>query len=161
MKILFLDIDGVLNCSDTFKDQPRGDAIDDDMVRCINRVIDVTGCKIIISSAWRFCYTLPVLRRKLGEHGLLPNTVIGVTGRGDGRGNEILAWLALHPEVTCWAAVDDDSFDMGPVKDRLAHTSFQTGILGKHVDQLILLLGEKESETSSLTSGNDSGRMTP
>lgn len=142
MKILFLDIDGVLNSAQVLADRGRHDAIDRDMVEQINRVTATTGCKIVVSSSWRFLWPLSELKQVLRSHGL-HDVIIDATqikprlGRRD---EEIQAWLANHPEVTQFAVVDDNSFDLTAVADRLAHTSFVTGILPEHADKLIQLL---------------------
>lgn len=142
MKVLFLDIDGVLNSAKVLEEKGRHDAIDHDMVEQINRVTTTTGCSIVISSSWRWLWSLGELKAILRQHGL-HDVVIGATQtkpRLERRDEEILAWLAQHPEVKQFAVVDDDSFDLTAVADRLVHTSFITGTLPEHADRLIELL---------------------
>lgn len=141
MKILFLDIDGVLNSAAVLADKGRHDAIDRDMVERINRVVRDTGCNIVISSTWRLLWPLGELKALLRQHGMI-DVVIGQTPRLDRRDNEILEWLAEHPEVTRFVAVDDDTFDMTAINHRLVATSFQTGMLDHHADQAIAILNK-------------------
>lgn len=68
-KIIFLDIDGVLNTKDWHcrmtKDTPRdefGYAFDPVAVANLAHIIDETGADIIISSSWKF-YGVPKLRK--------------------------------------------------------------------------------------------------
>lgn len=141
MKVLFLDIDGVLNCGATFEGKHRCDVIDRDMVQEINRVIQATDCNVVISSSWRLAWPMGELKARLRQEGMI-DRVIDKTPMLRRRDDEILAWLKEHPEVTRFAVVDDDSFDLTAVADRLAHTSFETGLLAKHADRLIELLND-------------------
>lgn len=141
MKILFLDIDGVLNSAQTFEDKHRHDAIDTTMVERINKVVEQTECKIVISSTWRILWTLGELSHILRLHGLR-DVVIGETPDLGRRDVEILAWLEEHPEVQQFAVVDDDAHDLTKVSHRLVQTSFYTGILDEHTDKLIELLSK-------------------
>lgn len=73
MKVLFLDMDGVLNSNAYFRspsyaesramramgdDESYGDEwtsmVDNDLVKILNRVIRETGAKVVISSSWRY-----------------------------------------------------------------------------------------------------------
>jgi hypothetical protein len=59
MKVIFLDIDGVLNCEDGFRSKICTERDDYGMLfyppseRLINKLIDETGAKVVISSTWR------------------------------------------------------------------------------------------------------------
>lgn len=62
MKLIFLDIDGVLNCESAFKSGLNHKETSDGQSYCefgrdqaalINRLIDETGAKVVISSTWR------------------------------------------------------------------------------------------------------------
>lgn len=53
MKILFLDIDGVLN-DHTFNKQVGSCRIDAAKAKLVNYIIEKTDCKLVISSAWRY-----------------------------------------------------------------------------------------------------------
>tara|TARA_R110000822_G_scaffold8487_5_gene33317 strand:- start:459 stop:884 length:426 start_codon:yes stop_codon:yes gene_type:complete len=140
MKVLFLDIDGVLNRYDMFEGKGSREIISDEMVARINRVVKETGCSVVISSSWRLSMPLSELSLLLGEHGFLSETIIDRTPHIDRRDNEILVWLRDHKDVTKFAVVDDEASDLTDVKDQLVQTSFDTGILDEHVDQLIEML---------------------
>lgn len=140
MKVLFLDIDGVLNRYDMFEGKGSREIISDEMVTRINRVVKETGCSVVISSSWRLIMSLSELSLLLGEHGFLSETIIDRTPHIDRRDNEILVWLRDHKDVTKFAVVDDEASDLTDVKDQLVQTSFDTGILDEHADQLIKML---------------------
>tara|TARA_R110002094_G_scaffold174597_2_gene155356 strand:- start:257 stop:682 length:426 start_codon:yes stop_codon:yes gene_type:complete len=140
MKVLFLDIDGVLNRYDMFEGKGSREIISDEMVARINRVVKETGCSVVISSSWRLIMSLSELSLLLGEHGFLSETIIDRTPHIDRRDNEILVWLRDHKDVTKFAVVDDEASDLTDVEGQLVQTSFDTGILDEHVNQLIEML---------------------
>ena len=59
MKIVFLDVDGVLNCKTTedviWRDKGKMGirGIDDSKVELLKKIIDSTGARIVVSSTWR------------------------------------------------------------------------------------------------------------
>lgn len=120
LKILFLDIDGVLNSTRTcvaFGGYPieleHINAFDQVAIRLIQRLCDAADVKVVLSSAWRLHYPYAQVARALG----LP--IIDKTPYLIGpRGMEINAWLSEHPLVEQYAILDDDA-DMLP--DQLPH----------------------------------------
>lgn len=129
-KILFLDIDGVLNSKRTceafdgyphnFADMKRFDSV---AIALVQRLCAQTACAVVLSSDWRFDFTAQETAKALD----LP--VIDVTPKLVGsRGKEINAWLAAHPEVTVFAIVDDiaEMFDTHPIQ--FVHTDDKVGL---------------------------------
>ena len=152
MKVLFADCDGVLNSERWFKEDLRlGDAslglrsIDPVAVDMLREVLRVTGAMPVLTSLWRLSDVCVQTLRDAG----LPITETTPLLRGDAnRGEEIAAWLEAHPEVTCFAIVDDDpaAGDCG-LRSRLVLTRWETGLQPEHCRQLIRLLGVAESAT--------------
>jgi hypothetical protein len=58
VKVLFLDIDGVLNGHERHPDSPYT-TIRPDCVTHLNTVLLKTGCKVVVSSAWRYMLLRP------------------------------------------------------------------------------------------------------
>lgn len=158
MKVLFLDIDGVLNSHTWFSREGaiRRIRSDDEIVLSefdptavarLQRVLDVTKAEIVLSSSWRILPSnYEAAQRGVGQK-FLGRTVNHVFRNGNflARGYEIQAWLQANADrnVEAFAAVDDDTGDEWPeeILERFVHTSWQTGLLDEHVDQLIALLG--------------------
>lgn len=145
MKILFLDIDGVLNSAHVLEQQQRGDAIDRGMVERVNQIIRATDCKIVVSSTWRLLHSMGQLKAMLRLHGMIdvvidrtPDLVDDTHNRGD----EIEAWLKGHPEVSQFVILDDES-DMSDVINHLVQTSFKTGLQDEHVVKAIDILSNE------------------
>lgn len=105
MRVIFLDVDGVLNSEDyllkleaqhrllghTEPASPKRETtcdcfklyhqIDRDAVARVNRIATATGAKIVVSSTWRKLFDPPDLRRVLEAHGLAVE-IIGQTPDG-------------------------------------------------------------------------------
>lgn len=168
MRVIFLDIDGVLN-SEAFlreldvehRELGHHDLcecyrlehqIDRDAVARLNHLIAETGAKIVISSSWRRLLDPPELRRVLGEYGLVAE-IIGETPDGHDdemraayefpdqlfRGNEIDFWLKAHPEVDRFVILDDCS-DMAMHGSRLVQTDAQVGLTDEDVELAIRVM---------------------
>ena len=56
-KIIFLDIDGVLN-SETYDKNRTAGAIDPECAKRLNRIIKETNADIVISSSWKLSPSL-------------------------------------------------------------------------------------------------------
>ena len=153
MKILFLDIDGVMVISDKeLHNGPFRTEIWD--VRCVevlNAVIESTDCQIVLSSDWRLHLNLRqiwdifqfnrVSRMPLGFTGLatLDGGWINVNRLEEDRGIEINKWLATHgfnPPFNMWCAVDD--MNLSPHVSRFVRTGWMRGLTTEGVfDKLV------------------------
>lgn len=141
MLVIFLDIDGVLNCSETMRKsrKARGKGvgryssmIDTGMVHRLNRIISATGAVCVLSSSWRILLKPEQMESVLQEHGFI-GKIIDRTGSCGHRGNEIRDWLLAHPEVEKYIVLDDEDSDMDGQYDHLIKTSWDTGIEDEHV----------------------------
>ena len=59
MKVIFLDIDGVLNTEDTFRKMIDGFLdieIDEFRVEYLKKIVDATDAKIVLSSSWKIFF---------------------------------------------------------------------------------------------------------
>ncbi len=55
MKVIFLDIDGVLNKNSTSIPAPSGCMfVEETLIRRLGRICRATGAKVVLSSTWRF-----------------------------------------------------------------------------------------------------------
>jgi hypothetical protein len=113
---LFLDVDGVLNSTRYWwkcdRDLPLGQAgaIDPAAVERLNRIIDATGCDVVLSSSWRgngskrqLLRVEAMLRERGYRHGLC-----GATPHlWEDRHVEIADWLDRYPPVR-FIVLDDD-----------------------------------------------------
>lgn len=143
MKVVFLDIDGVL-CTPRacFAVGDKGIFSYLDPIACLllKRLLVETGAKLVISSTWRklhpgtsFDAILSAACPGLGTFVYYP--FADEEKRKDWRtkdlpgqrGGEIQEWLDRHPEVTHFVILDDDS-DMLHLKDKLVQTDAYDGL---------------------------------
>lgn len=134
MKVIFLDIDGVLNVISQGHDN-HGALFHPHLVDNLRSVIDSTGAKIVVSSTWR-TRGLEKMREMWKDRGL-PGDIIGVTPDcsqllDNGtcefldlveRGHEIQDWLKEHPEVINYVIFDDDNDMLESQRKRFVRTS--------------------------------------
>ena len=129
MKVLFLDIDGVLNSNFWNENHQReisdGTLIDEEKVKLLASLVKRTSAKIILHSGWRFWFDseLKPLRTEaerlvglfakegLTIDGLTPDLTTEEIRRTKKfslvKADEILLWLKLHDDITEWVVFDD------------------------------------------------------
>lgn len=104
MKILFLDVDGVLN---TYSSGGLY-TLKKSCLKRLQRIVEETGCKIVLSSTWRKDeYALRRLKRVLKYRNISIMSCTPVLHNSI-RGLEIAMWLNSN-NVSTYAIVDDDS----------------------------------------------------
>lgn len=161
MKVIFLDIDNVLNhiYCDVKMDHFR--FVIDDKLRLLKQLVNRTDAKIVLSSTWRFGWIylntyIPendvfrkreirlflALQKKFREFGLefLDRTPLSANAH---RSNEIDQWLREWDgePVESFVILDDlNGKYLRPHAGRLVRTSTRTGLLQKHVDLAVKLL---------------------
>jgi hypothetical protein len=137
IKVLFLDIDGVLNCVTTAQRHGGFVGIDPTLAAQVKHIIAATGCKVVLSSTWR------LTRRSYDEVVANVCPLVGSTpdhyGTTD-RGCEVQAWLDKHPEVAEVYAILDDNTDFHTGQP-LFKTSVTTGITPEIAEEVIEHLG--------------------
>lgn len=156
-KIIFLDIDGVLNDATTDEYTPAGFmGIDGYKVKLLRQIVEATGASIILTSTWKTEWSKykeflardgAYLNSMLAEEGLriLDKTTDQVINRGAG----IMRWLNEHPGIESWVVVDDDVFPDFKEQGILPHlvkTSFYLGLTQEHVEQCIKILNDGGAE---------------
>lgn len=161
-KIIFLDIDGVLNnASDSDMHCHLDKSCDFYSKVCVdhlNTITDKTGAKIVVSSTWRLKTPLQELKDKLLYMGV-KGEVIGVTDdlrhHHCLRGNEIHNWIQDNKElVNCeyynyksYVILDDDSDMLLWQKENFVHTNGEVGLdLGGVEKAIKILNGEEKDE---------------
>ena len=120
MKVIFLDIDGVLNAGD-FDADAESSSIDRRAVGRLKRVLRDTGAQIVLSSSWRYmvlegAMTLSGFEYLLRTHGMPKGCLLDCTCAdemtGD-RGAQIRRWVAEHRPLEQWAVLDDVELALG------------------------------------------------
>jgi hypothetical protein len=139
MRLIFLDIDGVLNCETFFVDRKNkaalrkevkkreisreeyyGDMLCEERIGWLNELCTATGAKVVISSTWRLGKEVSELQAILSRSGATFDIIDKTPrlGADTVRGNEIYKWLKENAEAVTgkpyyefkeYVIIDDDS----------------------------------------------------
>lgn len=139
-KVIFLDIDGVLNNKEVFCKITQSRVWDNWCVDRLNKITKETNAKIVISSTWRRSDSLySIIKNEMGIEGEIIGRTINYLPIGverTYRGDEIQLWLDEHPFVTNFIILDDNS-DMVHLIDHLIQTDTFIGLTDEHVKEAI------------------------
>lgn len=146
MKVIFLDVDGVLNCRTTRQRNPAGFVgVEPEKCQILRRILRETGAHIVLSSTWRKMPSLlPHLWKNIGEH--YTRRVVGQTPvmekpteggllHAPERGVEIQAWLDQNL-VDQFVIIDDDA-DMAHLLPHLVQTDNRLGLTEVEAKEII------------------------
>ena len=160
MKVIFLDIDGVLNSAvyDRTKSFEDGN-IDRTRLPILRSIIDRTGADVVLSSSWRihldddcqpYTPTGEGMMRIFHEGGI---RISDKTPDGEKRADEIRAWLEAHTETEAFVILDDIFFGWGDLQENLVRTNYHIGrgLEQSHADKAVeILTGSTAFSTSDL-----------
>ncbi len=156
MKILFLDIDGVLNCKYTEERFAGYVFVSDDKIRLLKKIIEATDAKIVLSSSWRegWFYKDHVAHATSTELDLFEALwdkllefdieLFDYTAELGHRGLEIDAWLkGCAEEIEAYVILDDmDESELVPHSSHIVQTDFSLGLTEKDVIIVIEMLNK-------------------
>ena len=161
MKVIFLDIDGVLNCSTSKSyccDDELGTitGIDTDKVKKLTKIVEATNAKIILSSDWKIGWEKHYITYKPSHAKYLDNhlkkkgglTIFDKTptiNKGWDRGAEILSYIDKHQDIENYVILDDTFFDDfldSKIEKHLVLTDREIGLSDVDVEEAINILME-------------------
>ena len=170
-KVIFLDVDGVLNSSRTLYESI---SLEDDLILNLKEIVNKTKAKIILSSSWRLSTeAVAMLIDKLDKFGL---AISGMTYDGvdldwlekyefdvtkkyldtkfdydenrqikitHDRGAEIFKWLCYHDDCA-YVILDDEIEDIKPYFNEsvIVKTSYKTGLTKEDVKKAVQILNK-------------------
>ena len=154
MKVIFLDIDGVLN-SDKYWESIKSyekeltemqREIDSECLNNLKKIVNITKAKIVITSSWKKTnrkyeeFKKYMIQNGISIYDKTPNSLQSSVNRGE----EIRTWLEEHKgEVDNFIIIDDEIYpDFNELEERLVKTDFykERGIEKKHVEKAINML---------------------
>jgi cellobiose phosphorylase len=157
-KVIFLDIDGVLN-NERFLHEGGIHTIADPLIAILKRIVDATGAKIVLSSTWRIAAdNRRRVKEALARHDLeFVDRTVELRNKMSSwveRSFEILEWLHRHQEVKNFAILDDCS-DAGTngLREYFFQTDFEVGLTEEIADKVIAHLGVCEKALDEACSG--------
>ncbi len=174
MKVLFLDIDGVLNSENWFayriycvknnmvnilmnfvdtddrNIKHKLTMLDDRAIANLNRIIEETGCKVVLSSSWRSpsesenIFTQDLLKLKGFKYEFYDVTPrLWFSDFSTRRGEEINVWLDKESEkheIESFVILDDDSDMLPEQMNNFIHVDGQVGLTDRDVLTAIEIL---------------------
>ena len=155
MKIIFLDIDGVLNCQSSKTRCGGFIGIDDRKAKILKVIVEKTGAKIVLCSSWKTGWErvdkecqdnmATYMDKKLRKQKLF---ILDKTDdNGEDRGHGICNWISNH-NVEQWVVLDDEIFpdyEEMNIFSHLVKSSFYDdngGLQDEHIDIAVKLLCE-------------------
>lgn len=169
-KLVFLDFDGVLNSSEfaahlSRNDEPAQDRMgldwfDPNAVECMNRIVDATGAKIVVTSSWRYLGLAKL--QKLWKERELHGEIVGMTSlhvvdelilekgiewleremNGSLRSEEIAHWLKSYNINDNYVILDDLPMPK-ELQARFVQINPKFGLSDLQVKQAITILNSK------------------
>lgn len=141
-KVVFLDIDGVLNEHEWMKNKTPW--LDEGKLELLSSVLQKTNAKVVLSSNWREVWDEPMFLENQNTgiyagHRLFEKykiEVVGCTRAFGKRGEEILEYVESHPEIKKYAAIDD--MDIG-IRN-LVKTDGSIGLTRKDAEEVLRIL---------------------
>lgn len=157
-KIIFLDIDGVLNSTqywESIQDKKKTMSeiefdLDPKCLRNLKKIVDETNSKIVVTSTWKRIDKINSFKRYIPKYGLhvYDQTPCHPDGAGH-RGDEIRQYLKEHEsEIEKFILLDDEEFpDFNELTNYLVKTNFyKGGLCGSHVKEAVERLGRVKKE---------------
>ena len=176
MKVLFLDIDGVLNSENWFayriycvknnmvnilmnfvdtddrNIKHKLTMLDDRAIANLNRIVEETGCKVVLSSSWRSSieseniFTQNLLKLKGFKYEFYDVTPrLWFSDFSIRRGEEIKFWLDKESEkheIESFVILDDDSDMLPEQMNNFIHVDGQVGLTDRDVLTAIKILNK-------------------
>ena len=131
MRVIFLDIDGVLNSEEwdryvqSFTYGARLNScylLSQEMILRLQNVVFQTNAEIVLTSSWRTNErAMDALRRQLNLYHLSIRDTTVSYAYGN-RADEVKLWIKSHSNITSYAIVDD--YDDGFTQDEVLSTHF-------------------------------------
>jgi hypothetical protein len=158
--LIFLDIDGVLNSARFLSERAGGEGvvivdgqfdathtIDPERVAFLNRLVEESGARVVLSSSWRCLFGLERTQRSLqakGFAGRLADATVRLVGRP--RHAEIRHYLAGFSRVPNFVVLDDD---LGAGDGLCEHfVRVEDGLEPAHVEAALAVLRRPCSEST-------------
>lgn len=163
-KVIFLDIDGVLNTNDFKEELTKEYRINLEKVGLMASLVGKTKAEIVLHSAWRFWFDKNL--RPIEKSAELLVTafednnikIVGVTPDlfteeirktkkfSKVKANEIKSWLMKNPDVVNWIVIDDLDLNDEDIRRRQIKPDSKTGLTEDDIKVACKLIQANEEE---------------
>jgi hypothetical protein len=142
MKVVFLDIDGVLNqcMSPGVFDKSSTDPF---CIAILNEALRRTGAKVVIISTWKDSFDINVVVNLLYSREFLANSILGGTEKDIPKELGIKNFLENHSEVEKFVIIDDSlELQDDALKNFCVRTDSNEGISVDDMKKIVDLLNK-------------------
>ena len=136
MKVIFLDIDGVLNKK--ANSAPTVCKIEEKQLALLAELVKQSDANIVLTSSWRLAANAPWRE---------PFSKVGVTVadqticlNGNNRQREILLYLDAHKDVESFVILDDQEGRFGKLKSNRVLVDSRTGLTKENIAKALKIL---------------------
>lgn len=160
MRVVFLDVDGVLDVLEQNIEHPwTWSPVQTSSIKRLNEIVKRTGAHVVVASTWRNDFTPTQVRRKLRAKGF-QGRLIGATPKlfdakvDYPRGVEVKAWLtgadhhnwprSVHEPVESFVILDDRN-DYGDIEPFRVMPDSEKGLSARNVADAVRILGKARS----------------
>ena len=159
MKVIFLDVDGVLNCMSTRERIYGLVGIEDRLVKRLAQIVAFTGAEIWLVSSWKESWICgdelgTYIESKLAGYGIKISGMVDFFDVDhEKRGYQVMLWLDerlrdkdREDDIESFVILDDEWFDYSdwsPLKGRVVKTEFYDkngGLKDLDVEQAVKIL---------------------
>lgn len=144
MRVIFLDIDGVLNSKEFFQNrQPTQglNEIDEEKVKLLQQIVQATNAKIVLTSTWRIYDKADKVYQHLVD--VLAKYDLSIFDCtpwiNENRPHEIAVWLSMwkalmdvHEHILGFVSLDDDFTAKQYARYGMQHQLIKTTFYGEH-----------------------------
>lgn len=141
MKVIFLDIDGVLNSDQMKNPRELPYIVDEKLLEMLRELLMRTGAKVVLTSSWR----IDPIGLYAAEYWGIPHYGVCPDLPDRSRKEEILIWLSEHPTVTRFVVIDDEDDELDDLP--LFQPSGKYGLTPEIVRGVERYLNEETDET--------------
>lgn len=163
VKLIFLDIDGVLNCTTTKERCMCFVGIDEEKLPLLKRIVDESAAKIILTSSWKEnWYKNPFYKNKQDELASYLDEKLNKYGlkvfdktfednpyhRGEGILNYLLYLNHYGVKISSFAILDDMTFDfrLRGFANYLVKTTMNSGLTEVEVNRALQILNKQKEK---------------
>ena len=162
MKVIFLDVDGVINSNFWLEGHQQeisdGTLIDKEKIELVSKIVNKTGAVLVMHSGWRFWFdnTMQPIRKEaqnlidllldsgLRIYAMTPDLTTEEIRKtkmfSKVKAAEIFLWLKQNPNIDKWIVLDDIDLHNDELSIRQVRTNAEIGLTEKDVDIAIEML---------------------
>ncbi len=157
MKIIFLDVDGVLNSkswNDSHQQEIRdGILIDETKIKLLSKLINKTNASIVLHSGWRFwldsefqpsrkeseIFLGMLLDENISIFDITPDhrteEIMKTNKLSLVKAGEILEWVSKHENIEQWVVLEDLDLNNKEVENHQIRTDSQKGLTLENITE--------------------------